>query len=175
VWPGTVTDAQHFWHFFSGMNSMMAIPWRTPYCGNKSHPKLPLSQHFHWISIQQFPFLGPTYHFIFFHSDTTNYQEKWLMTFSGHLTHASMTPIHYTLLAPHNCSSTTLDPEDEGTTVRQYAGNYSPNNIAAHPSRFSSSTCSILIPYNYNHTSDTCITSVMFIVWWDYVTRNCCF
>ena len=38
-------------------------------------------------------------------------------------THESMTPICYTLFDPHNCSSTTLDPEDEGITVLQFAGN----------------------------------------------------
>lgn len=42
----------------------------------------------------------------------------------------------------------------------------------SHPSRLYSSRCSILISYNYNVTSDTCIISVMFTVWRDYVSRN---
>jgi len=76
-----------------------------------------------------------------------------------------MIPIYYALLDPHNCSSMTLDPEDEDITVLQYAGNYSPSYTVSHPNRLSSSKCSILISYNYNVKSDSCITSVMFIVW----------
>jgi hypothetical protein len=33
-----------------------------------------------------------------------------------------------------------LDPEDEGTTILQNAGNYSPNNTVLHPTRWKSST-----------------------------------
>jgi len=109
-------------------------------------------------------FKGPHITPFSFTEAPTNYQDYWLTTFSGHITHESVTPIYYTLLDPHNCSSMTLDPEDEGITVLQYDGNYSPNNTVSHPSRLSS-RCSILISYHYNVTSNSCITSVMFIGW----------
>lgn len=126
VWPGMVTDAQHFWHSFF-WNELhdgdTYAPGGTPDHGNKGHANLTLPQYFHRICIQQCLFQASTYHFIFFQWGPTNYQDYWLTTFSDHLTHESMTPTYYTLLDPHNLSSMTLDPEDEDITVIQYAGN----------------------------------------------------